>query len=80
MQDIEWEGRFEDTADVNLINENINGEITYAINMYIPQKTIRIRPNDKPWIRNDIKCKMRKRNRLRKKAKNRNVTGKILGK
>lgn len=73
MQDIKWEGRFEETSDVNLINENINGEITYAINMYIPQKTIRIRPKDKPWIRNDIKCKMRKRNRLHKKAKNRNL-------
>ena len=73
MQGIDWEDRFLDSLDVNLVNENINGEITYAVHTFIPQKTIRIRPRDKPWIDNNIKCKIRKRNRLHKKAKYRNL-------
>ena len=73
LQDIDWDGRLSSSNDVNFINENINGEITLAMDQNIPKKTIRIRPRDKPWINNVIKCKIRKRNRIHKKAKSRNL-------
>lgn len=48
----------------------------------IPKKTIRVRPRDKPWINNVIKCKIRKRNRIHKKLNLGilQVTGKIFEK
>jgi hypothetical protein len=46
----------------------INLELNSAMNTYIPKKIIRVRPRDKPWINSEIKCKIRKRNRVHKKA------------
>jgi hypothetical protein len=43
------------------------------MNTYIPKKIIRVRLRDKPWINSEIKCKIRKRNRVHKKAKFRNL-------
>lgn len=73
LLDIDWDGRLSSSNDVNSINENINGEITLAMDQNIPKKTIRVRPRDKPWINNVIKCKIRKRNRIHKKPKSRNL-------
>jgi hypothetical protein len=56
-------------------NEVINSELNSAMNTYIPKKIIRVRPRDKPWINSEIKCKIRKRNRVHKKAKFRNLEG-----
>ena len=73
LQGIEWDNRLSDLNDLNLVNDIINGEINTAMNSYIPKKKIRIRPKDKPWINNDIKRKMRRRNRLHRKATSRNL-------
>jgi hypothetical protein len=56
-----------------IINEVINLELNSDMNTYIPKKIIRVRPRDKPWINSEIKCKIRKRNRVHKNAKFRNL-------
>ena len=43
------------------------------MNTYIPKKIIRVQLRDKPWINSEIKFKIRKRNRVHKKAKFRNL-------
>jgi hypothetical protein len=55
-----------DSDNVNIINEVINLELNSAMNTYIPKKIIRVRPQDKPWINIEIKCKIRKRNGWKK--------------
>ena len=62
-----------DPMNINIINEVINLELNSAMNTYIPIKIIRVRPRDKPWINSEIKCKIRKRNWVHKKAKFRNL-------
>ena len=65
--------KFGDSDNVNIINEVINLELNSAMNTYIPKKIIRVRPRDKPWINSEIKCKIRKRSRVHKKEKFRNL-------
>ena len=65
--------KFGDSDNVNIINEVINLEFSSAMNTYIPKKIMRVRPRDKPWRNSEIKCKIRKRNRVHKKAKFRNL-------
>ena len=73
LQNTDWDMKFGDSDNVNTINEVINLELNSAMNTYIPKKIIRVRPRDKPWINSETKCKIRKRNRVHKKAKFRNL-------
>lgn len=73
LNDIDWNTRLSNINDTNRVNEIINDEIYHVMNAFIPSKTVRVRPKDKPWINPEIKCFMRKRNRIHKKAKNRNL-------
>ena len=43
-----------------------------TVNRYIPTKTITVRPNDKPFMNNLIRNKIRHRNRIHHKAKTSN--------
>jgi translation initiation factor IF-1 len=40
-----------------------------AVKKYLPTKTITVRPNDKPFMNNTIRNKIRQRNRIHYKAK-----------
>ena len=40
-----------------------------AVSETIPNKTITVRQNDLPWINNNIRKLIRKRDRIRKKSK-----------
>ena len=73
LQNTDWDIKFGDSDNVIIINEVIKLELNSAMNTYIPKKIIRVRPQDKPWINSEIKCKIRKRNRVHKKAKFRNL-------
>ena len=73
LQDTDWDFKFGETNNVNAINEILNSELNSVMNMFIPKKVIQVRPRDKPWINREIKCKIRKRNRVHKKAKSRNL-------
>ncbi|PJE77769.1 hypothetical protein CI610_03302 [invertebrate metagenome] len=54
--------------DSNTFNSFILDSITEQVNTFIPSKVITIRPNDKPWMNNIIRLKMRQRNRIHKNA------------
>ena len=69
LQNTDWDIKFGDSDNVIIINEVINLELNSAMNTYIPKKIIRVRPQDKPWINSEIKCKIRKRNRVHKISK-----------
>jgi len=66
---IKWHERLDNLNDTNVINNFINDEITFCINSFIPQKIIRVRPKDKPWMNSNVRRRMRQRNRAHKKAK-----------
>ena len=73
LQNTDWDMEFGDSDNVNIINEVINLEFNSAMNTYIPKKSMRVRPQDKPWRNSEIKCKIRKWNRVHRKAKFRNL-------
>lgn len=54
--------------DVNGFNSVLVDTINNVIEECIPRKKITIRPNDKPWMTNEIRLKIRQRNRIHKKA------------
>lgn len=51
------------------MNDILTDTILSAIDQYVPKKTVTIRPNDKIWMTNDIRVKIRQRNRQHSKAK-----------
>lgn len=55
--------------DPDTFNSFIIDSITEQVNSFIPTKIITVRPNDKPWMNNTIRLKMRQRNRIHRKAK-----------
>ena len=40
--------------------------------MYVPHKQVTIRPNDKPWMTDEVRKKLRRKNRIHKIAKTKN--------
>ena len=59
--------------DMNQINENFSNIITELADLSIPKVSFTYRPNDKPWMNNNIRRIMRQRDRLFLKAKNKNT-------
>lgn len=55
--------------DINFINEQFNEILLNTANRHIPKVTFTVRPNDKPWMSNNLRKNMRQRNRLYQKAK-----------
>lgn len=68
----DWNNKISDINNTNIINEIINEKITTCMINSIPQKTIRVRPKDKPWMNNRVRLGIRQRNRIHKKAKSSN--------
>ena len=57
----DWEIFFEDT-DIDTTTESITDYISFCVDSIIPQKTVKIYPNNKPYITRDIKeCINRKK-------------------
>jgi len=57
-------------SQFNNINEkthHFHSKIHNIFEKNIPSKDVIIRPNDKPWINQELRKQIRKRNRLRKK-------------
>ena len=79
--DFDQMNRAIDNVDWELLIENHNCEefnsiltetIVEQTEICIPCKLITVRPNDKPWMSNNIKLKIRQRNRIHAKAKSSN--------
>ncbi|MCG8116730.1 MAG: reverse transcriptase domain-containing protein, partial [Candidatus Thiodiazotropha endolucinida] len=58
--------------DVDTYAKNITDKISNLSSKYIPNKTVKIRQSDPPWLTNEIKKMIRKRKRLYDKFKKSN--------
>ena len=65
----EWDPLFNNQLSIDEITKNLTDTVLKLAADSIPNRIIAIRNNDLPWITSDIKKLMRKRNRLRRKAK-----------
>ncbi|MEW8512948.1 MAG: hypothetical protein AB2608_19100, partial [Candidatus Thiodiazotropha sp.] len=66
----DWTSLYDD--DISTHAENITSHIISIAKECIPNKTIRVRPSDPPWITSYIKHHIRKRKRAYRKAKHTN--------
>ena len=67
VHDFDWTTAHDD--DVNIYAEKFTKKLLNIAEECIPTKNFTIRPRDIPWINNNIRKLMRKRNRLYKKYK-----------
>ena len=65
----DWSFLDEDNESFDIRTEKFLVELLRMFDKHIPKKTYTIRPRDKPWMTNDIRREMRKRNRLFRKWK-----------
>ena len=61
-------------GDVDNVANKISSVIMETASSSIPHKNVTIRPNDPPWMHNEICHLIRQRRRLHRKAKNDNTT------
>ena len=59
--------------DIEESTKEITEKLLSLCKQFIPQKEVTVRPRDPPWLTNSIRKKIRKRNRLHKKAKKSNA-------
>ena len=71
IENIDWVS-INEQEDVNGFNAILVNTINKAIDDCIPTKKITVRPNDKPWMSNEIRVKLRQRNRIHRKAEQSN--------
>ncbi|MES9994334.1 MAG: reverse transcriptase family protein [Candidatus Thiodiazotropha sp.] len=64
---VDWTSHQND--DINVYANNINETIITLASECIPNRYVRIRPSDPPWITSEIKCYIRKRKRAYRRAK-----------
>ena len=67
IQDYSWD-EVKDN-DVDVYAKKLTDHISQLASKYIPNKTIKVRQSDPPWLTNNIKKMMRKRKRLYDKYK-----------
>ena len=67
VHEFDWTTAHDD--DVNIYAEKFTNKVLNIAEECIPTKNVTIRPRDLPWINNNIRKLMRKRNRLYKKYK-----------
>ena len=60
-------------SDINVYADNINTAINFIANECIPNKHIRVKPSDPPWLTTFLKRYIRKRKRAFRKAKRTNM-------
>lgn len=72
IQETDWDQIFENNNNIDKITKTITETILSIASETIPNRIITIRNHDLPWITNEIKKLMRKRDRIRRKAKRTN--------
>jgi hypothetical protein len=68
IESFDWGELFENTSSVESAAELFSTQYLTLVRECIPEKTITIRPKDKPWFDSILRKYIRIRNRLRKKA------------
>ena len=70
--EVDWDTIIHVGNSIEINTDNLTNKILELSNKNIPNKIITVRQNDLPWINNEIRKLMRKRNRYRRKAKKSN--------
>ncbi|KAK6171783.1 hypothetical protein SNE40_018213 [Patella caerulea] len=72
LMTVDWSQNVFKNDDINKIYESFLDVLNKTLIQYIPTKVVTIRPNDKPFMNNAIRIKIRNRNRAHKRAKKTN--------
>ena len=67
-----WDNLVFNSDNINDVYYNVLKILDDTVNKFIPTKTITVRPNDKPFMNNKIRNKIRQRNRIHYKFKTTN--------
>lgn len=63
---VNWDEVFEDANDVDRLYNKCYERYWQMLVTSVPNRTVVIRPRDKPWMNSEIRRAIRKRNRLLK--------------
>ena len=66
ISQFQWEPFLGECDNVDSMAERFTNKYLEMIARHIPSKTIRVRPNDKPWYNSEIRKEIRTRDRLHK--------------
>ena len=64
----DWDSEVFNSDNVNDVYSYFTNKLEECISRNIQTKTITVRPNDKPFMNNEIRLKMRQRNQMYRKA------------
>ena len=78
ISNFNWIELFENTDSVNESSDLFTKHYLALSEKYIPRRIITVRTTDKPWFNSEIRKEIRKRERLRKKARSTNSPAAIL--
>ena len=73
LSEVNWEDLLNEDDSVNIIADKIADKMLEIGSLTIPNRIITVRQNELPWITNDIRRLMRKRDRIRRKLKSNNT-------
>ena len=68
INDTNWNTLINNAIDIDQAEENFTSTLLKHVKQCIPEKTIIIRPKDKPWFDSALRKTIRQRNRARQKA------------
>ena len=51
----DWDAFFDSCTDLDMLNDTVTSYIMFCQDTVIKSKTVRIYPNNKPWISKDLK-------------------------
>ena len=66
----DWDKTITDTNNIEAATKNFTNQYMPFIHKCIPEKTVTIRPNDKPWMDSLLRKTIRIRNRFKKRLRN----------
>ena len=69
FSEVDWDIIINDRNSIDVNTQNLSNKILQSANENIPNKIITVRHNDLPWLNNEIRRLMRKRNRAKEKLK-----------
>lgn len=68
INDCDWRNIISNAENVNIATEHFTSQYLKLVRECIPEKSVTIRPKDKPWFDSTLRKTIRIRNRLRNKA------------
>lgn len=64
FESTDWDMFKESSADINELTDVVTSWSLYCENTVIPQRTVKVYPNSKPWISKSLRALLQKKNRV----------------